>query len=136
MCAALIVHPDHVHLETLVAALREAGIDAHGASAFEEARDQLRRRAWDVLVSTVQLGAYNGLQLVHRARTMYPRITILLVGRGPDPAVEREAGTLGATYVVDEQPAKQVLQVIDQCRGLVSGQSSDSLSQLPSKTQV
>jgi DNA-binding response OmpR family regulator len=133
MCAALIVHTDSRHLEALVTALRKAGVDAHGVAEFEEAREQLRQRPWDVLVSTVQLGAYNGLQLVHRARAMYPQMTLVLTGRGPDPAVEREASTVGASYLSDDHPERQARFVTEQCRVLLA---PESLSEVPSKTEV
>lgn len=105
-CATLIVLSGNGPLEALVTRLRTAGIDARGVRSFEGARDQLNRRAWDVLVTEVRLGAYNGLHLAVRTHATYPHTAIVIVGDSHDPAVEAEVVSLGGRYVASPTAAE------------------------------
>jgi DNA-binding response OmpR family regulator len=116
MDTTLVVVADARRLESLVTRLRHKGIDAYGVRAFEGGREQLIRRRWDLLVADVRLGAYNGLQLALRARVTQPEIAIILVGDGSDPALDAEAASLRAEYVVWAGPEHLSGIVAEACR--------------------
>jgi DNA-binding NtrC family response regulator len=115
MCATLIVLSHAEPLEALVTSLRSAGIDARGVRSFEGAREQLNRRAWDVLLTEVRLGPYNGLQLAVRTRATHPQTAIILVGESPDPAIDAEIISLGAQYVADASVEQLASCIVAAC---------------------
>jgi CheY-like chemotaxis protein len=121
MCAALVVHADADQLQRMVAQLGAAHIAVVGVTSYEAARAQLMRQQWDVLVAPIRLGAFNGLQIARRARDMYPAMTIVLNGRGPDPEVEHEALALNARYLSDGRPDEQASCVIEACAAFGRG---------------
>ncbi len=64
--SVLIVEPDPAFRSVLVAAAGGARVEEHGR--FDGARPRLLESSFDLLVSSIRLGAYNGLHLVYAAR--------------------------------------------------------------------
>ena len=114
-CQVLVVQSDRTALEQLVTHLRQLGIDAHGVGSFEGGREQLARRRWDVLVTDVRLGAYNGLQLAVRVRATQHDTLVILTGAGADPALEAEAAALQAHYLADATTDMVAILVVMAC---------------------
>ncbi len=96
----LIVDDDVALLEGLESAFKSAGETATACSSFELARQMLRSDEYDVLITDVRLGAFNGLQLALLARDLYPRINLIVFSGFDDPVLRAEAERAGASYVV------------------------------------
>lgn len=69
------------------------------ATSFTDAKTRMLERQPALIVTTVQLGEYNGLGLVLRARSRNPQVRAVILSRVPDPALQTEAEELGATFV-------------------------------------
>src|SRR5262245_45120098 len=84
---------------TLKTRLEEAGHDVTLAGSFHDAAALLSTRRPDLLITEVQLGAFNGLHLVLRHRGRLPGLRAIVVNPFYDPVLANEAATCGATYV-------------------------------------
>ena len=94
----VIVEDDPATLAGWVELLGEAGYDVVGAASFEAGRDALKGSP-ALLIVDVRLGAYNGLQLIIRARSDRPDIPLILVTGYADNAVRSAADLWGAMYL-------------------------------------
>ena len=79
-------------------ALEDAGFTVLTASSFTEAGRLQAQVRPDLLVAPVQLGAYNGIHLAVRSRSVSPHTRVLIIGY-PDIVLEREAAAAGAVYL-------------------------------------
>lgn len=79
--------------------LGDAGYRVTGAASFEEGRQALATSTPDVLLTDIRLGAYNGLQLIIRARADNPRVRAFVLTGFSDPVVRREAERLHAVHL-------------------------------------
>jgi DNA-binding NtrC family response regulator len=95
----LVVEEDRALLDDWVGLLAGAGYRVAGARSFVEARQAMKESTPDVLVTDIRLGAFNGLQLVIRARAANPRVRAIVVTGFPDPVVRREAEALDASHL-------------------------------------
>jgi DNA-binding response OmpR family regulator len=95
----LVVEPDEAALSNMVWAFRQAGHNVMGVTGFEEARRQILLSPVDVIVSRARLGLFNGLHLVHLARSQNPRVYPVILSEGPDAALEQEVVALGGTLI-------------------------------------
>ena len=93
-----VVEDDPVTLAGWTELLRDAGYDVVGAASFEEGREALKAGP-ALLIVDVRLGAYNGLQLIIRARSDRPDIPLILVTGYADDAVRSAAELWGAMYL-------------------------------------
>ena len=93
-----IVEDDPVTLAGWTELLSDAGYDVVGAESFEEGREALKAGP-ALLIVDVRLGAYNGLQLIIRARSDRPDIPLILVTGYADDAVRSAAELWGAMYL-------------------------------------
>ena len=107
----LLVDDERVLLEGLERALGSRH-DVVGASSFEEAHRLLRAQSFDVLITDVRLGAFNGLQLAGLARDLHPTMLILVFSGFDDVVLRQEASKLNATYLTKPVTAQQLLQII------------------------
>jgi DNA-binding response OmpR family regulator len=107
----LVVDDDVALVEGLESAFRSAGEAATACSSFELARQLLRSDEYDVLITDVRLGAFNGLQLALLARDLYPRITLIVFSGFDDPVLRAEAEHAGATYVVKPVATSELLEL-------------------------
>lgn len=111
--AVVIVEDDQVTLAGWTELLRDAGYVVTGAATFEQGRDALKAGP-ALLIVDVRLGAYNGLQLIIRARSDRPDIPIILVTGYADDAVRSAADLWGATYLEKPvEPARLIAAVAD-----------------------
>lgn len=96
----LIVDDDESLLSVVSQAFQRAGRDVVACSTFEEARKRLRAERFDVLLTDVRLGAFNGIQLGVIARDTHPEMRILVFSGFDDPVLREEASHIGADYLV------------------------------------
>jgi len=96
---ALVVEPVEADRTLIVFGLTSAGFRVAAADGFSEARVRLVTQAPTVLVTTVRLGAFNGLQLVLRGRSIRPDMTVLVTADPADTLLRPEVEAAGATFV-------------------------------------
>jgi DNA-binding NtrC family response regulator len=91
----LLVEPDAVRREAFSSILaRVADVDAH--TDFSSARHSLPLMPYDLLVTQLRLGPYNGLHLVYLARRLMIRSVVYAAST--DVILAREAQLAGAFY--------------------------------------
>lgn len=69
------------------------------APSFGEAKLRLAEQRPALIVAAVQLGEFNGLGLVLRAKASNPDLRAVVLSRAPDPVLQADAEGLGATFV-------------------------------------
>ena len=75
--------------ESLRIALTEVGHDVVTADAGAQALDLLAQDPFDVLVTDIWMPGVDGLTLVERTRTTYPRLRVFaMTGGGPRMTIE------------------------------------------------
>jgi len=101
--AALIVlvNADPKTLRRTEQMLSDAGYVIAAASSFADGRDLLRSVRPDLLVADVRLESFNGLQLVAYCSAHYPGMPTVITHTRHDPVLERDAGRLGASFIVN-----------------------------------
>ena len=110
--SALVVDPDAHDLVLLTAILENEGFPVTTTAQFHQARRALVESPPALLVTAIRLGAYNGLQLVLRARQAYRHIPILVISQTPDVVLHREAEQLEATIVPKPLTAQELLTAL------------------------
>jgi DNA-binding NtrC family response regulator len=109
----LIVDDDPRVLDALERALKQAGQrEVVALGTFDEARRALRAGRFDVLITDVRLGAFNGLQLAVLAHDQNPGIQLIVFSGFDDPVLRVEAERLGAVYLVKPVTSRQLLELI------------------------
>ena len=109
----LIVDDDLSLLDALESALKQAGQrEVVALGAFADARRALHTDRFDVLITDVRLGAFNGLQLAVLARDQNPEIQLIVFSGFDDPVLRQEAERLGAVYLVKPVTSRQLLELI------------------------
>ena len=108
----LVVDDDVSLLEALEEALSLRGDQVTACSSFEEARQLLRDRRFDALITDVRLGAFNGLQLAVMARDAHPDIQLIVFSGFDDPVLREDAAHLDATYLVKPVTGTQLLDLL------------------------
>ena len=108
----LIVDDEPALLDALRTALRRSGCDVTACRTFEDAREQLLTDDFDVLVTDVRLGAFNGIQLAVIARDKSRTMKIIVFSGYDDPVLKAEAARLGGTYMLKPVTAEMLLQQI------------------------
>jgi DNA-binding response OmpR family regulator len=106
--SVLVVDSQPVQLGINARTLTDLGYDVTVVTTFEEGKRRLSAQPpLALLIADIRLGPYNGLHLALRARSLHPNICIIITDQTFDPALEREARGMGATYVVKPiSPAK------------------------------
>jgi DNA-binding response OmpR family regulator len=119
----LVVEDDRDTLDGLVELLQRAGYQVTAAPSFEEARRALDSSP-DMLITDIRLGAYNGLQLVVRARLANPDLPVIVVTAFHDPVLQQETQRLEATYIRKPVDTALVLAAIAEAFGPEQSQTS------------
>jgi DNA-binding NtrC family response regulator len=97
----LVVDDNAGVLDVLDQALSERpGQQVIACASFEDARRRLREQPFDVLLTDVRLGAFNGLQLAVLAKDVNPQTRVIVFSGFDDVGLRDEAEHLGATYLV------------------------------------
>jgi DNA-binding response OmpR family regulator len=96
---AVVVEPCLTDSITATLALGAAGYQVTVCD-FREAKARLVVAAPNLLVADVRQGNFNGLQLVLRGRAARRRLAAIVTTRHDDAVLQREAESLGATYIL------------------------------------
>ena len=108
----LVVDDEPAILEALLMAFELEGLDVDACRTFEDARHRLLTEDFDVLITDVRLGAFNGIQLAVIARDKHPDMRIIVFSGFDDPVLRAEAEAVGALYLVKPLTARQLLEVM------------------------
>lgn len=79
MLSVLIVDDHQAVREALVEAFTGWGHGVCSAGTIEDARSQLRDKNFDLVVTDVDLGGENGLELVRLAGTSHPKTAFIVI---------------------------------------------------------
>ena len=96
----LVVDADLQALRAAATALADAGYLVMQAASFADARRRLAIARPDVLVTSVRLGGYNGLQLVIGSRLALPELVCIVTHAAPDPVLQAAAASCNAAFLV------------------------------------
>ena len=96
----LLVEPNRWHGNSARDVLEAAGFTVCLVSTFGEAKVQLARQPPDILISSIRLGAYNGLDLVLRCRLCHPHCKAIVTTEFPDSVLRAEAEKHRATFLL------------------------------------
>lgn len=111
--SVLVVDDDLALLDALEGAFKEAGgLKIVALANFEDAKRILRTETFDVLVTDIRLGAFNGLQLAVLARDFNPAINVIVFSGFDDPVLRQDAERLGAVYLIKPVMSSHLLQLI------------------------
>lgn len=109
----LVVDDDLPLLDALERAFKDAGQrQVVALGNFEDAKRTLRTQPFDVLITDVRLGAFNGLQLAVIARDLYPGIQLIVFSGFDDPVLRQDAERLGARYMVKPITSRELMALI------------------------
>ena len=109
----LVVDDDLVLLDALEGAFKEAGdLKVAALANFEDAKRLLRSETFDVLITDVRLGAFNGLQLAVLARDFNPAIQLIVFSGFDDPVLRQDAEQLGALYLIKPVMSSHLIDLI------------------------
>lgn len=98
--SVLVVDSHAAELASTVALLKSAGYKVSRALGFEEGRRSLDSLRPKVLITSVRLGAYNGLHLIVRSRALCPTTSSILTHNVFDPVLELDARKEDAAFLV------------------------------------
>ena len=110
----LLVDDEAGLLDAVRMAFEREGREIVACRTFEDARDRLMNEEFDCLVTDVRLGAFTGLQLAVIARDSIQNGDCRVFGIRR-PVLRKEAGRLGAAYLVKPVAADQLLTLVDEC---------------------
>ena len=110
---AIIVDDDASVLRLLRDLLTTAGFDVEAYTDFPAAKERLATGGVDVLVTDVRLGAFNGLQLVVRAKTTSPDVVAIVLTGFDDHVLHQDAVGVGAHFLLKPIRVEPLLQLLD-----------------------
>jgi DNA-binding response OmpR family regulator len=108
----LIVEDDAPNRAALTKALTGAGYDVVGTATFDGARQALASQHFDLLVTDLRLGGFNGLQLLVNR----PMPAIVITGFA-DTVLETEAKHLGAGFLVKPFALDSLFSLVEEKLG-------------------
>ena len=120
----LIVHEDGAVLGRVADRLTSAGYSTATASSFETARTLLTTAPPRFLITSLRLGAYNGLHLIVRGRLDDPMMRAVLITDTGNASLEAEVQQCGAAYLAGPVDIDRLATVVDQL--LEPGEASSS----------
>lgn len=109
----LVVDDQPAIVEGLQLLLEGAGHRVTACGTFAEAHHALLEADYDVLLTDIRLGAFNGLQLAVIARQRDPRMRIAVFSGTDDVVLREEAGRVSAAYLVKPVIGTQLLQLCE-----------------------
>ena len=110
--AILVVDGNASELASLVKSLRTAGYGAVGTYTFETAKRLLHTQWYDLLITDLRLGAYNGLHLVFHSRVLNPAATAIVLSPIPDVSIQSEMRRFGAHFVAGPLESDRMLALV------------------------
>jgi CheY-like chemotaxis protein len=108
----LVVEDDISALYGILEVLRDAGYECTGAATYDAAQQLLSLRPYDLLITDVRLGSFNGLQLVRQCTHDYPGTAFIIVSAAPDAMTEIEARRYGAACVAKPINRARLLEAV------------------------
>ena len=114
----LVVGTDTAQMESTAQVLRGEGHRVTVASSFQKARALLASSQPDLLITDIQLDAYNGLQLVWQRHFDHPGRPSIVISSYSDPVLEAEARRLGCPYLVTPVQPHELLTAVGVHPGL------------------
>ena len=111
----LIVDPNREQGSAMKQLLQSAGFEVRLVSTFVEGRQLLASDAPNVLITSLRLGAYNGLHLVLRSRLQQPNCAAIVTTEFADPVLEAEATQQQAAFLLRPFDDSVLLKTIDRC---------------------
>jgi len=118
----LLVSTDDSELEQHARILRDDGYEVIEAASFEQARTLLSSLGPDLLITSIQLDAYNGLHLVWRQRMTHPDRPAIITSAYADVVLESEARDLRCPFLVAPVDPDQLLASV---HALLGTEASD-----------
>jgi DNA-binding response OmpR family regulator len=109
----LVVDDDAALLDAVRRGLEANGMAVTACGTFEDARQVLRDKTFDALITDVRLGAFNGLQLAVVARTYDPQIAVIVFSGFDDPVLREEAERAGGAYFVKPVHISELLAYLN-----------------------
>jgi two-component system response regulator HydG len=113
----LIVDDESTLVFFLKQGLQESNIpcEVEDAASGEEALTKLTYNRYDILVSDLKMPGINGFTLLEVARSLHPRIRIILMTAFGSPEVQEEAKRLEVDgYLTKPFPTAQLQELIEQ----------------------
>ena len=98
--------------------LRAAGCEVAEATSFEQARTVMFSLDPDLLITDIQLGAYNGLHLVWQRHLEQPNRPSIVMNGYADAVLEAEARRLGSPFLIAPVDPEALIAVVDSLPGL------------------
>ena len=117
MKCALVVDDDPQVLAVAARWLDAGGYRVRTAGDFSNARADIQMLEPDVVVVDVRLGEYNGIQLGMLARHMRPDVHLVVMSSWDDPVLRREAGRIGAPYMLKPFGSADLLGAVGHAMG-------------------
>lgn len=112
----LVVDDDEDVRTALVDALVKAGYSVSAAGNGLQAREEIRKRQVEVIVTDYQMPVMNGLELLAFSRTQSPTRPVIFVS-GAGPALEQVALECGAfAFIRKPFTPKKVLDMVRRAR--------------------
>jgi DNA-binding NtrC family response regulator len=110
---AIVVDDDAGVLRLLKDILTNAGFTVETYDDFGAAKDRLGTSGVRVLITDVRLGAFNGLQLVVKAKSTSPDATAIVLTGFDDQVLHQDAVGVGAHFLLKPVRSEQILQLLD-----------------------
>ncbi len=123
----LIVDDDSSILEVLEARLAAAGFTPYKAESGPQAMDILKTQHIDVLVSDIKMPEMSGLQLLEKARNLFPQLPVIFLtayGTIPDAVDAVKAGAID--YLTKPFDGKELVKKITDIIATIPPQSTNS----------
>ena len=109
--SALVVDPTSDAV-AIVSGLSLVGFGVTLTDRFDTAKRLLHELRPLVLVTEVRLGAFNGLHLALQCGSARRRVAIIVTSSVPDPVLQRDAESLGATFMTKPFTSQELLAAV------------------------
>jgi DNA-binding response OmpR family regulator len=108
----LVVEPAIEDLLPAASALSATGFRVAVADTFAQAKTLLTTDPPSMLVTTLRLGVYNGLHLVHRGKALRPSLLALVTSPTADSVLQADSEAMGATFLVKPTSTQSLLAAV------------------------
>ena len=126
----VLVNGDPTARRRMESLLSGEGYMVAAASSFAEGRELLRSMKPDLLVAGVRLESFNGLHLAIDCITQQAGVPIVITHDRHDAVLERDAGRLGAAFIVNPTASAEFLPRI---HSLIAQASTTPIRRWPRK---
>lgn len=139
LSASVLVVEDDLDLrEALVDTLEIAGCTVLSAQSAEEALELIPGASLDMVVSDINMGAMDGLQLLKEIRARFPQLPVLLITAYGSISASVDAMRNGAVdYLVKPFKPQLLVETVGRYLGVATGSAADEpVAVEPSSRQV